>query len=146
MAGVGILEGVFVGTESLRPRRYQADSGRRRTDLSYSASGDVVANTLPSVEKDLRLATEEERRNTVDEISENASFGRARSTSLYKAREQQVGAVGSITVASNPPFVVKFVNVKTVAFLVAVAAAVNHSFDPLGTRGGLWARPSRQRM
>jgi hypothetical protein len=41
-------------------------------------------------------------------------------------------AVGSIIVSSSPSFIVKFVDAKTVAFFVAVAAALNSFLDPMG--------------
>lgn len=41
-------------------------------------------------------------------------------------------AVGSITVASHPVFITKYLDIKVVAFLVAVAASVNAFLDPLG--------------
>ena len=40
--------------------------------------------------------------------------------------------VGSIVVASAPPLITRFIDVKTVAFLTAVLGGVNTFLDPLG--------------
>jgi hypothetical protein len=41
-------------------------------------------------------------------------------------------AIGSITVASHPAFIIKYIDIKVIAFLVAIAASVNAFLDPLG--------------
>jgi hypothetical protein len=48
---------------------------------------------------------------------------------------QIVGAflvVGSIAVASAPPFLTRFIETKTLAFFVAAVAAINTLIDPMG--------------
>lgn len=40
--------------------------------------------------------------------------------------------VGSITVASSPSIIVKYIDIKTIAFFVAVLSGINTFLDPLG--------------
>jgi hypothetical protein len=40
--------------------------------------------------------------------------------------------VGSITVAASPPFIIRFIDIKTIAFVTAVLAGINTFLDPLG--------------
>jgi hypothetical protein len=44
--------------------------------------------------------------------------------------------VGSIAVAASPPILTRFIDVKNLAFLVAILAGVNNFLDPIGRAEG----------
>jgi len=69
-------EGQLALAGSLQPLMYDMTAGSSHTKLSYSTSGTVTSEMAPQITEPLRLATPDQTRSTVDEVTAYFAFSR----------------------------------------------------------------------